>query len=127
MSMNFAYAGHLAAELEFVGFPPGFIDPGHIETGHPHLRTYRGKKAEIIVNEETSEVRISRLAEDATEDIGMPWDYSEVFPSDIIGPLAIVYLSLLTEHAQPGRPTDDVNAEIHPIMQRYRAAFMGAA
>ncbi|MFI6900275.1 hypothetical protein ACIBKY_03385 [Nonomuraea sp. NPDC050394] len=126
MSMEFAYAGHLAAELEFVGFPPGFIDPGHIETGHPHLRTYRGRHAEILVNEETGDVRISRLADDATEDIGMPWAYSAEFPGDI-SVFAIIYLSLLAEHRQISRPSGEDYTEISPIMQRFRAEFVSAA
>ncbi|MEU6713018.1 hypothetical protein ABZ897_16170 [Nonomuraea sp. NPDC046802] len=127
MSMNYAYTGYLAADLEFVGFPPGFVDPGHVETGHPHIRTYRGKHAEIIVNEETGDIRVARLADDATEDIGMPWAYSAEFPSDT-RPWRIVFLSLLAEHKQTGQPDDDeVYAVIHPIMQRYRAEFMSTA
>ncbi|WP_433513877.1 hypothetical protein ACQP2T_61735 [Nonomuraea sp. CA-143628] len=123
MGMTTPYEGFLAPQLAHLGFPEGRIEQGDTDTGHWYLRTYRHAQVEVVVNEQTGDVTVSRLADDASDTNGWPILHSTPFKGTDVPAVSIAAWAVLTQAHGSDRPF----AEVTPIIDRLAAAFPMAA
>ncbi|MEU4231161.1 hypothetical protein AB0F17_43290 [Nonomuraea sp. NPDC026600] len=128
MGMTTPYEGFLAPQLAHLGFPEGVIEQGDQDTGHWYLRTYRHQQAEVIVNEQTGDVTVNRLADDADDTNGWPIAFtSGTFKGADISAVSIAAWVVLTQHHHVDRPFGDVMSRVSPALDSLAAAFPMAA
>jgi hypothetical protein len=123
MGMTTPYEGFLSPQLAHLGFPEGLVEQGDLDTGHWYLRTYRHLHVEVVVNEQTADVNVSRLAEDASDANGWPIVFSTPFKGADIPAVSIAAWAVLTQHSDPGRPFPEIIAAIAPVIDDLAAAF----
>ncbi|MEU4703421.1 hypothetical protein [Nonomuraea dietziae] len=121
--MTTPYVARLAPELAHIGFPEGVVTAANINAGLWYVRTYRTQYVEVEVNEQTGDVRISRLADDASDANGWPWLYCSTFSCDIPAP-AIAAWALIAQHTHPDMGIERVlaNTRLYSKHARQEAA-----
>ncbi|MEU4513164.1 hypothetical protein AB0G05_27020 [Nonomuraea wenchangensis] len=112
MGITTPYEGYLAPRLASLGFPEGLVEQADIDTGHWYLRTYRHRHVEVVVNEQTGDITVARLADDASSVNGWPIEYKTDFEGAKVPAVSIAAWVALTMHHRDGILTDHLLNEV---------------
>ncbi|MEV0996793.1 hypothetical protein ACIBI7_50580 [Nonomuraea fuscirosea] len=110
--MTTPWAGFLAPQLARLGFPEGLVTQDNLDTGHWYLRTYRHRQVEVVVNEQTAEITVARLADHASDTNGWPIVYKTEFQGADVPTAPIVAWVALAMHHHHDMLTEHVLNEV---------------